>query len=465
METRGRDYSYNFTQSPPPPPVEVEIPPTSSSSSSFLSQYANLDKRISPSVLLIIVVLALVFFLSGLIHLLIRYFFRGTGRDPEESDTVTALQGQLQQLFNLHDSGVDQSYIDTLPIFFYKSIVGGNKDPFDCAVCLCEFEPEDRLRLLPKCSHAFHIECIDRWLLSHSTCPLCRGSLLMPEFPQTCAPIVLFLESGDSARSSREMIVPDNLGENSHVGFVAADEVSEKTVENNSQKEEVPNTPPVPQPVTPAPETKVVAVKLGKFRNLDKRGEGSTSNSSNIDDRRCFSMGSFEYVMDEKSLVQVAIKPPEKNAKGTKPNRRRLAMSECDCHSERESFRGFDETAIRHPPVAVKRDSYSFSSTWLRGKKLKKPAADTVFGGGGGEEEGGSISTVVVSNMKQEPSRLASEFDSESEFDMDVELGSLNNSNNNNGRVISSRREEMPSFARRTLLWVMGRNQKVVNHI
>lgn len=47
----------------------------------------------------------------------------------------------------------------------------------DCAVCLSEFEEEERLRLLPKCSHAFHVPCIDTWLKSHSNCPLCRAGI------------------------------------------------------------------------------------------------------------------------------------------------------------------------------------------------------------------------------------------------------------------------------------------------
>lgn len=41
-------------------------------------------------------------------------------------------------------------------------------------MCLSRFEELDILRLLPKCKHAFHLDCVDIWLVSHSTCPLCR---------------------------------------------------------------------------------------------------------------------------------------------------------------------------------------------------------------------------------------------------------------------------------------------------
>lgn len=51
----------------------------------------------------------------------------------------------------------------------------------DCSVCLSEFQQDDTLRLLPKCSHAFHIQCIDRWLKSHTNCPLCRAPIVASE--------------------------------------------------------------------------------------------------------------------------------------------------------------------------------------------------------------------------------------------------------------------------------------------
>ena len=65
----------------------------------------------------------------------------------------------IQLLFHLHDSGLDQAFIDALPMFYYKDMIG-LKEPSDCAVFLCEFSDLDKLRLLPTCSHAFHTACM-----------------------------------------------------------------------------------------------------------------------------------------------------------------------------------------------------------------------------------------------------------------------------------------------------------------
>ncbi|KAF8393408.1 hypothetical protein HHK36_021652 [Tetracentron sinense] len=70
-------------------------------------------------------------------------------------------------------SGIDKKVIESLPFFRFSSL-RGSKEGLECAVCLSKFEDTEILRLLPKCKHAFHIDCIDQWLENHSSCPLCR---------------------------------------------------------------------------------------------------------------------------------------------------------------------------------------------------------------------------------------------------------------------------------------------------
>ncbi|KAJ1437086.1 Zinc finger, RING-type [Sesbania bispinosa] len=74
------------------------------------------------------------------------------------------------------------STVDSLPLFAFSSISRRSSSAgADCAVCLSKFEQRDLLRLLPLCCHAFHAECIDTWLRSNHTCPLCRSAVFASE--------------------------------------------------------------------------------------------------------------------------------------------------------------------------------------------------------------------------------------------------------------------------------------------
>lgn len=245
--------------------------------------------KISPVILFIIVVLAVVFFIAALLHLLIRFLLKqrsAQSHNYPEMSTSGAFQRQLQQLFHLHDSGLDQSYIDALPVFVYEDIMG-LKEPFDCAVCLCEFSEQDKLRLLPLCSHAFHIDCIDTWLLSNSTCPLCRGVILSPGFSFE-NPVFYFEDSKETEDGSCS-------GNASFVGVPCV--LKPRDDDNNSA---VIN------------EKRVFSVRLGKLRStnygLNEENEVGETSNSNLDARRCFSMGSFQYVVADSDL-QVALCP------------------------------------------------------------------------------------------------------------------------------------------------------------
>lgn len=73
-------------------------------------------------------------------------------------------------------SGLDENLIKSIKVCKYKK-GDGSVEGTDCPVCLSEFKENESLRLLPKCNHAFHLPCIDTWLKSHSSCPLCRSNI------------------------------------------------------------------------------------------------------------------------------------------------------------------------------------------------------------------------------------------------------------------------------------------------
>ncbi|GJN07160.1 hypothetical protein PR202_ga24965 [Eleusine coracana subsp. coracana] len=84
-------------------------------------------------------------------------------------------------------SGLDKTELRKIPVVEYEtSKVDGVPDDdttttTECAICLGEFVDGEKVRLLPRCRHGFHVGCIDAWLAAHSSCPICRNSLLLEE--------------------------------------------------------------------------------------------------------------------------------------------------------------------------------------------------------------------------------------------------------------------------------------------
>lgn len=91
--------------------------------------------------------------------------------------------------------GLDPAVLKAMPVIVFTA-TNDFKDGLECAVCLSEVSESEKIRLLPKCNHGFHVECIDMWFASHSTCPLCRNPVSsQSSFSSNTSPESTTLES------------------------------------------------------------------------------------------------------------------------------------------------------------------------------------------------------------------------------------------------------------------------------
>lgn len=99
--------------------------------------------------------------------LLVKYCIRRRAANAEAAQPAAA-----------PPTGVDEKVLAAIPILAFSVVKRGGIDQEECVVCLGELADEDAVRLLPNCSHAFHVSCIDQWFAAHTSCPLCRLPVL-----------------------------------------------------------------------------------------------------------------------------------------------------------------------------------------------------------------------------------------------------------------------------------------------
>ncbi|KAL5199679.1 hypothetical protein ABZP36_020882 [Zizania latifolia] len=75
--------------------------------------------------------------------------------------------------------GVSGETLASIPAFAYDD-AGGAHGEAQCAVCLEAVRGGETVRRLPACAHTFHVACIDMWLGSQATCPVCRCHVKSP---------------------------------------------------------------------------------------------------------------------------------------------------------------------------------------------------------------------------------------------------------------------------------------------
>lgn len=132
--------------------------------------------RFNPAVAIVMIVLVSIFFALGCVTVYMRSCLEralgiNDGRSGDPGNWLDVRQTT---------SGLDASVIEAFPTFRYSTVktLRIGKEALECPVCLVEFEEDETLRLIPQCCHVFHPGCIDAWLRSNTTCPLCRTNLV-----------------------------------------------------------------------------------------------------------------------------------------------------------------------------------------------------------------------------------------------------------------------------------------------
>ncbi|KAL6555401.1 hypothetical protein OROGR_006659 [Orobanche gracilis] len=153
-----------------PPPVTTSTfaaPPPSMSSSSCGTRkcpwwpYSNAkDFKANTALVLVVLVCALICALA--FNAAIRYLIRLHCIHWRQRNRKADPEG----------AAVEQA--EEIPTLIYAEGLKLAGEETECIICLSDFDIGEKIRVLDKCSHGFHLQCIQRWLASRSTCPTCR---------------------------------------------------------------------------------------------------------------------------------------------------------------------------------------------------------------------------------------------------------------------------------------------------
>ncbi|KFK24948.1 hypothetical protein AALP_AA8G046900 [Arabis alpina] len=111
------------------------------------------------------------------LHSILRCVIRWTRRFTHNQDPIDS-NANVENV-------IKNRALKQIPVESYSSMI--KMKAMECLICLGEFVEGEKVRVLPKCNHGFHVKCIDTWLLSHSSCPTCRQSLLEHQTPADCS--------------------------------------------------------------------------------------------------------------------------------------------------------------------------------------------------------------------------------------------------------------------------------------
>ncbi|KAL4379776.1 hypothetical protein GQ457_02G009100 [Hibiscus cannabinus] len=219
-------------QGQPPPPLAGQPPRANHGDHSLLVTGMTIMGSMLCSAIILCIFFSLVrFYFNKRINrsrrrsIPVGYFGSGDDFFLDEDQILPHLDNPI---WYINTIGLQQSVIDSITVFKYKKD-GGLIEGTECSVCLNEFQEDESLRLLPKCTHAFHLPCIDAWLRSHQNCPLCRAPIVSDAMvAQTNALEPDSIGSG----SSNETMVENDVGEGPRTCRIEVGNTSENSRKN-----------------------------------------------------------------------------------------------------------------------------------------------------------------------------------------------------------------------------------------
>ncbi|KAL0547981.1 hypothetical protein IC582_012420 [Cucumis melo] len=292
--------------SPPPPPLPDDFsgsaidyvsssPPLPQSPVS--SSHSSSLKNLSPSILIILTILAFTAFASVILCLVLRYLNRRCLlRLSAVSGSSSSSSVSSRRIIPAEQTAVrctnSFSPIESLPLFSFSSVTRRSSTAAaDCAVCLSKFEAEDQLRLLPLCCHAFHAQCVDTWLQSNQSCPLCRSAIFASESDVMKASMASYAAEGRGGGDSFRLEIgsisrrqaPSDSGEGRRSYSIGSFEyfVEEDSEVNftNAHRRSVSDKEDIEAPISAVSTDRSLAADVGSGRNWLKDYVDRLSNS------------------------------------------------------------------------------------------------------------------------------------------------------------------------------------------
>ncbi|XP_056843592.1 RING-H2 finger protein ATL78-like [Raphanus sativus] len=170
----GNFYSRRLLLHTSSQPPTIASPPLADAQEASHSYAHHMSFDTNVVKVLSVIFCALIFSLG--LHSIIRVVMRYSN--------LLSTQASNELAVRLANTGVKGKALKSFQTLSYSTELKRSGLDTECAICLSEFVSGERVKLLPKCHHGFHVRCIDKWLSSHSSCPTCRHCLI-----QTCQKI------------------------------------------------------------------------------------------------------------------------------------------------------------------------------------------------------------------------------------------------------------------------------------